>query len=76
MAAEKQKPNAGFLNSKYVRMFLVLIMGLLLFGAPYAAYAFIDVVKLRFLYSTALALGAIVLGLLLMWYLIRKKIIV
>jgi hypothetical protein len=56
-------------------MLLVLVMGLLLFGAPYAAYAFISVAKLRFLYSTALALGAMVLGLLLMWYLIKKKVI-
>jgi hypothetical protein len=76
LTEQKQKPKVGFLNSKYWRMLLVLIMGLLLFGAPYAAYAFISVLKVRFLYSTGLALGSIVLGLLLMWYLIRKKVIV
>jgi dolichyl-phosphate-mannose--protein O-mannosyl transferase len=76
LTAEKQKPQAGFFNSKYWKMLLVLVMGLLLFGAPYAAYVFISVVKLRFLYSTALALGAMVLGLMLMWYLIKKRIIV
>ena len=57
-------------------MLLVLVMGLLLFGAPYVAYAFISVAKLRFLYSTAFAMGALVLGLMLMWYLVKKKIIV
>ena len=75
MTEEKQKTEAGFFNSKYWRMLLVLVMGVLLFGAPYAAYAFISVIKLRFLYSTVLAFGAVVLGLLLMWYLVRKKII-
>jgi hypothetical protein len=30
---------------------------------------------MRFIYSTGLALGALLLGLLLMWYLVRKKVI-
>jgi phosphoglycerol transferase MdoB-like AlkP superfamily enzyme len=75
LTEEKQKAEAGFFDSKYWKMLLILIMGVLLFGAPYAAYAFISIVKLRFLYSTVLAFGAMVLGLLLMWYLVRKKVI-
>jgi hypothetical protein len=75
LTAEKQKTKAGFFNSKYWRMLLVLVMGLLLFGAPYAAYAFISIAHMRFIYSTGLALGALLLGLLLMWYLVRKKVI-
>jgi hypothetical protein len=75
LTEEKKKAKAGFLNSKYWKMLLVLVMGLLLFGAPYAVYILISVLKVRFLISTALGFGAIVLGLLLMWYLIKTKVI-
>jgi hypothetical protein len=75
MTEEKQQTRTGFLSSKYWRMILVLIMGVLLFGAPYFVYVFIEVLKVRFLISTIVGVAAVFVGLLLMWYLIKKKVI-
>jgi hypothetical protein len=75
MTEEKQQTRTGFLSSKYWRMILVLIMGVLLFGAPYLVYVFIEVLKVRFLISTIVGVAAVFVGLLLMWYLIKKKVI-
>lgn len=75
MAQEKQSTKAGFASSKYVKMLLVIIMALLLFGGPYVLYVIYDVVKLRFTYSAIAGAGSVVLGLLLLWYLVRAKII-
>jgi hypothetical protein len=76
LTEQEPKKKAGFFNSKYWKMLLVLVMALLLFGAPYATYiSFFVVMKRHFLISTMLGFGAVVLGLLLMWYLIRTKVI-
>jgi lipid-A-disaccharide synthase-like uncharacterized protein len=75
MAEGKQQARTGFLSSKYWRMLLVLIMGVLLFGAPYLVYVFIEVLKVRFLISTLVGFAAVFVGLLLLWYLIKKKVI-
>jgi hypothetical protein len=75
MTQDKQQTKTGLMGSKYVRLLLVLIMGLLLFGGPYAVFVFNNVLKVRFLISAAVGFGAALLGLLLMWYLIRAKII-
>jgi lipid-A-disaccharide synthase-like uncharacterized protein len=75
MTEEKQQTKTGFFSSKYWRMLLVLLMGLLLFGGPYIVYVFIIVLKVRFLISTAVGFASIFVGLLLMRYLIKKKVI-
>jgi hypothetical protein len=75
MTQNKQEAKTGLTGSKYVRILLVLITGLLLFGGPYAVFVFNNVLKMRFLISAAVGFGAALLGLLLMWYLIRAKII-
>ncbi len=75
MTQEKQSTKAGFTSSKYIKMLLVIIMALLLFGGPYVLYVIYNVVKLSFTYSAIAGLSTIVLGLLLLWYLIRAKII-
>ena len=75
MTQDKQEAKTGFTGSRYVRILLVLITGLLLFGGPYAVFVFNNVLKVRFLISAAVGFGAALLGLLLMWYLIKAKII-
>ena len=75
MTQEKQSTKAGFTSSKYVKMVLVVIMALLLFGGPYVLYVMHDLAKLRLTYSAIGGAGSIVLGLFLLWYLIRAKII-
>jgi len=71
LTEQKQKAKAGFFKSKYWRMLLVLVMGILLFGAPYATY----ILHTHYTISTIAGFGAVFLGLLLMWYLIRTKVI-
>ena len=71
MTEQKQKANVGFLQSKYWRMLLVLVMGILLFGAPYALY----ILQKHYTISTIAGFGSVILGFLLMWYLIRIKVI-
>jgi len=75
MEQEKQQTKRGFTSSKYWKMLLVIIMGLLLFGGPYLAYVLINILKVRFLISTAVAFATVVAGLVLMWYLVKTKVI-
>ncbi len=38
MTQEKQQSKTGLMGSKYLKMLLILIMALLLFGGPYILY--------------------------------------
>jgi len=71
LTEQKQEAKTGFFNSKYWRMLLVLVMGILLFGAPYAMY----ILQKHYTISTLAGFGAVFLGLVLMWYLIKAKVI-
>jgi cytochrome c oxidase assembly factor CtaG len=75
MTQEKQQPKTGLMSSKYLKMLLILIMALLLFGGPYILYVLYDVLKVRFLISGVIGFGSVLLGLILMWYLIKTKVI-
>lgn len=75
MSEDKQQTKAPITGSKYVKMLLVLIMALLLFGGPYGAYTVINVLHRSYLAATVGGLGMVIAGLVLMWYLIRIKII-
>jgi len=75
MTQEKARENKGFMSSKYVKMLLVILMAFLLFGGPYLVYAISSVLEMRFLYAAIAGAASVVLGLVLMWYLIRAKII-
>jgi hypothetical protein len=71
LTEQKQEAKTGFFNSKYWRMLLVLVMGILLFGAPYAMY----ILQKHYTISTMVGFGSLFLGLCLMWYLIKTKVI-
>jgi hypothetical protein len=64
------------LDSRFMKTLLILLTGFLVFiGPTYVPYAAISVLKMSF---TSAMLGGIVLffvGLFLLWFLIRKKII-
>jgi len=75
MTQEKTPENKSFTSSKYVKMLLVILMGFLLVGGPYVVYMLYDVLGTRFLYAAVAGAASVVLGLVLMWYLIRVKII-
>ena len=75
MTQEKQQPKTRFMSSKYPKMLVIIIMALLLFGGPYILYVLYDVLKVRFLISGVIGFGSVLLGLILMWYLIKTKVI-
>ena len=75
MTQEKTPENKSFTSSKYVKMLLVILMGFLLIGGPYVVYIIYSVLEMRFLYAAIAGAASVVLGLVLMWYLIRVKII-
>jgi hypothetical protein len=76
LSENKPQTKAENDGSKYVRVVLVIVMAFLLFGGPYAAYTLINILKVSYVISTIGAFAMIVVGLVLMWYLIKKKIIV
>ncbi len=75
MTQEKTPTNRVFTSSKYVKMLLVILMAFLLFGGPYLVYIVSDILAKRFIYAAVAGAASVVLGLVLMWYLIRAKII-
>ena len=75
MTQEKQQSKTGLTGSKYLKMLLIIIMALLLFGGPYILYILYGVLKVRFLISGVIGFGSVLLGLILMWYLIKTKVI-
>jgi hypothetical protein len=75
MTHEKAPENKGFMSSKYVKMLLVILMAFLLIGGPYLVYIINSALEMRFLYAAIAGTASVVLGLILMWYLIRAKVI-
>jgi hypothetical protein len=75
MTEKKPQTKTGLIGSKYMKMLLVIIMAILLFGGPYMVYVLYNVLKARFTISGGVGFGAVFLGLVLMWYLIKKKVI-
>jgi hypothetical protein len=78
MSEEKQKPGDSSrfsLDSKYWRVFLVVLTAVLTFGGPYAAYVLVNALELSVLISTSVGFVLFAAGLILLWYLIRKKVI-
>jgi len=79
MVENDENDNVGRLdiNSKFIRVFLVLVAVVLIFVGPtYVSYLLFDVLKVNYVVSIALGTALFIAGLLLMWFLVRKKIIV
>ncbi len=79
MGKKGQKVNKDMkfdLNSKFLRVLLVILMVFLIFAGPtYVSYLLFDILNLNYLVSITTGFFLFVAGLLLMWFLIRKKII-
>jgi hypothetical protein len=72
------KSSGGFdLSSKFWRTFLVLVAAVLIFAGPtYVPYLLVDFLNVNYVASIVSGLVLLIIGLVLMGYLIRKKIIV
>ena len=74
----QDKSFGGFgVSSKFWRIFLVIVAALLIFAGPtYVPYLLSDILKVNYAASIVSGVVLLMIGLVLMWYLIRKKIIV
>jgi cytochrome c biogenesis protein CcdA len=64
------------LNSKFMRVFLVIVAALLVFAGPtYVPYVLADILNVNQAASVVFGFVMLAMGLALMLYLIRKKII-
>ena len=63
-------------ESKFWRTTLVVVAGLLIFGGPtYVPYVLSNILRVDYVASIVSGVVLLVIGLLLMWYLVRKKVI-
>jgi uncharacterized membrane-anchored protein len=71
------KSSGGFdVSSKFWRTFLVIVAALLIFVGPtYVPYLLADRLEVNYVASIVSGVILLMIGLVLMWYLIRKKII-
>jgi hypothetical protein len=73
----ENKSVGGFdLNSKFMRLLLILVAALLIFAGPtYVPYLLTGLLDVNQAASMVFGVVLLIVGLALMWYLIRKKII-
>jgi hypothetical protein len=70
-----RETKTGMMSSKYVKMLLVILAGFFTFGAPYAVFAATKVLKRGIFFCFASGFLSFIVGLVLIWYLIRAKIL-
>jgi hypothetical protein len=72
------KSSGGFdLTSKFWRTVSVIVAAVLIFVGPtYVPYLLVDRLKVDYVASIVSGFVLLIIGLVLMWYLVRKKIIV
>ncbi len=79
MVENDENDNVGRfdVSSKFLRILLVIVAVVLIFAGPtYVSYLLFDVLKVNYVASIVSGFALFIAGLLLMWFLIRKKIIV
>ena len=76
MTENEDYENVTGIYSKFWRITLVIISMLLIFVGPtYGTYAFVKMVKLNYFASIGVGIVLFVVGMVLMMFLIRKKLI-
>ncbi len=72
----EEKSKTGKLDSKFWRAFLVLLAAAFVFVGPtYVVYVFQRVAAGNYVISMISGFGLFIVGLLLIWYLVRNKVI-
>jgi len=79
MTGEKQEsktPSRLNLSSKFRKIFLVVVAAFLTFAGPtYVVYVLVNVLDFDYLLSMVSGLAFFIVGLVLIWYLIRNKVL-
>ena len=64
------------LNSKFWKTFFILLAALLMFAGPtYVVYVLINVLNMEYVLSMASGGILFIVGLTLLWYLVKNKVI-
>lgn len=72
----KENSSRMNLNSRFMRTLLVLLAGVLIFiGPTYVPYAMWHILKRHYTLSMLSGIGLFFIGLILLWFLISKKIL-
>jgi hypothetical protein len=73
---ENSKIGPFDLNSKFTKVLLILVSVFLIFAGPtYVSYLLSNILDVNYVASTVSGFALFAVGLLLMWVLIRKKVI-
>jgi len=81
MTEKKQKSKSRIsirldLSSKFWKTFIVILAVFLTFAGPtYIVYALLNVLKMNYAVSMASGFALFIVGLVLIWYLIKRKVI-
>ena len=66
----------GFLSSKLWRTLLMVVAVILIFAGPtYIPYALNGILNVDYVASVVSGFALLIVGLLLLWYLIRKRVV-
>ena len=79
MVENDENDNVGRfdVSSKFLRVLLVIVAVVLIFAGPtYVSYLLFDVLNVNYVASVVSGFSLFITGFVLMWFLIRKKIIV
>jgi hypothetical protein len=63
------------LSSKFWKTFLVVLAASLTFIGPYIVYVLLNVLEIDYAVSMVSGFGVLIVGLVLIWYLIKNKVI-
>ena len=76
MTEEKlENKSTNRLDSKFMRVIWVIFAALFTFGGPYLVYVLSHLLDINFFASMAAGSVLFIVGLILIWYLIKKRII-
>ncbi len=79
MTKEKEKSKTSVrldLSSKFWRTVLVVLAAFLTFAGPtYVVYVFLNILKINYAVSMGSGIILFIIGLVLIWYLVKNKII-
>jgi hypothetical protein len=74
--AEKESTGMLDMNSKFWRTTLLLVSMVMIFAGPtYIPYLMADIAHIDYVVSVVVGVVLLAVGLVLMWFLVRKKII-
>jgi len=64
-------------NSRFMKTTLVIVAVLLIFAGPtYVPFVLSSILSLNYVASVLVGLALLIVGLVLLWFLVRKKVIV